>query len=112
MSLQPKVFDFDRSAFIGSKMQESGRDDVDGLIFTIYEALTTDDHYRKIPFEEQGKKAKVELQHIEAFCRNGQRQGERLGLSSIIQRPPNRFYGRLTRSRNISSFRRRLDLLN
>ncbi|KAM5471916.1 hypothetical protein MauCBS54593_003323 [Microsporum audouinii] len=30
-----------------------GRDDVDGLIFTIYEALTTDDHYREIPFEKQ-----------------------------------------------------------
>ncbi|KAK2882709.1 hypothetical protein FQN49_000071 [Arthroderma sp. PD_2] len=48
-----KVFDFDRSALIGSKRQDLCRNDVDGLIFTIYETLTTDDQYRTIPFEEQ-----------------------------------------------------------
>lgn len=48
-----KLFDFDRSALIGSEKQQPWRNDVDGLVFTIYEALTKDDHYRCVPHHEQ-----------------------------------------------------------
>ncbi|WEW57639.1 hypothetical protein PRK78_003106 [Emydomyces testavorans] len=48
-----KLFDFDRSALIGSESQELQRDDVGGVIFTVYEALTKDGHYRDVPFDEQ-----------------------------------------------------------
>ena len=54
-----KVFDFDRAGLIGvhapdyERMQHQGRDDVDGVIFTIYEALTKDEQFRKIPHWEQ-----------------------------------------------------------
>lgn len=48
-----KIFDFDRSALIGAEKQEPGGNDVDGVIFTVYEALTKDEHYREVPFFEQ-----------------------------------------------------------
>lgn len=48
-----KIFDFDCSALIGSPDQMPGRDDVDHVIFTVYETLTKDDQYRSIPFDEQ-----------------------------------------------------------
>ena len=54
-----KIFDFDRAALIGvqapdyERMPDQGRNDVDGVIFTIYEALTKDEHFRKIPHWEQ-----------------------------------------------------------
>ncbi|KAI1959627.1 hypothetical protein LOZ58_004436 [Ophidiomyces ophidiicola] len=54
-----KIFDFDRSCLIGAEDQEESRNDVDGLIFTVYETLTKDDHFREVPFDEQEVK-KVE----------------------------------------------------
>ncbi|KAI1906007.1 hypothetical protein LOZ12_005882 [Ophidiomyces ophidiicola] len=46
-----KVFDFDRSCLIGD--QQPGRNDVDGVIFTLYETLTKDGHFRRVPFHQQ-----------------------------------------------------------
>lgn len=54
-----KLFDFDRSAMIGSEEQMTSRDDVDGVVFTFYETLTKDEHYREVPFDEQ------EIQKVE-----------------------------------------------
>lgn len=48
-----KIFDFDGSALIGAEDQEPGGNDVDAVIFTVYEALTKDEHYREIAFFEQ-----------------------------------------------------------
>ncbi|WEW61463.1 hypothetical protein PRK78_006953 [Emydomyces testavorans] len=48
-----KLFDFDRSAEIGGRGVRRGRNDVDAVIFTVYEALTKDQHFREIPFWEQ-----------------------------------------------------------
>ena len=50
-----QLFDFDRSGRIGDDL--SGyipeRNDVAGVIFTIYEIITQDYHYRDVPFSEQ-----------------------------------------------------------
>ncbi|KAI2003784.1 hypothetical protein LOZ52_006566 [Ophidiomyces ophidiicola] len=46
-----KVFDFDRSCLIGD--EQPGRNDVDGVIFTLYETLTKDGHFRRVPFHQQ-----------------------------------------------------------
>ncbi|KAI2086306.1 hypothetical protein LOZ36_003445 [Ophidiomyces ophidiicola] len=48
-----KIFDFDRSCLIGAEDQEERRNDIDGLIFTVYETFTKDDHFREVPFDEQ-----------------------------------------------------------
>ncbi|KAK2858383.1 hypothetical protein FQN49_004791 [Arthroderma sp. PD_2] len=48
-----KIFDFDRSAQIGGQGSMEGCNDVDALIFTIYEALTLDESFREEPPWEQ-----------------------------------------------------------
>ena len=58
-----KLFDFDRAAKLGSPEVERGRSDVDGLVFTIYEALTKDDHFRRVPFYEQEVKLVEQMEH-------------------------------------------------
>lgn len=49
-----KLFDFDVAAGIGDTPKlQSCRNDVDGMVFTIYETFTKDFSYRRIPHEEQ-----------------------------------------------------------
>ncbi|KAI9833445.1 MAG: hypothetical protein M1819_003603 [Sarea resinae] len=48
-----KLFDFDRAAKIGTVSKTHNQNDVDGVIFTLYEILTLDHQYRDIPFWEQ-----------------------------------------------------------
>ncbi|TVY39865.1 hypothetical protein LOCC1_G004302, partial [Lachnellula occidentalis] len=57
-----QLFDFDRAAKIGSEEAEERRNDVDGVIFTIYEILTLDDHFRTIPFDQQDVKEVEEME--------------------------------------------------
>ena len=52
-----KIFDFDRAAKLGSKEQGRGASDVNELIFAVYEALTRDEQFPRVPPPEQ----KVEL---------------------------------------------------
>lgn len=56
-----KIFDFDRSARIGSPGKVRNLNDVDGLIFTIYETLTKDKSYRNALFGED------QVQKVEAL---------------------------------------------
>ncbi|TVY13217.1 hypothetical protein LARI1_G008264 [Lachnellula arida] len=57
-----QLFDFDRAAKIGSQGEDRRRNDVDGVIFTIYEILTLDDHFRTIPFDQQDVKNVEEIE--------------------------------------------------
>ncbi|KAF7552898.1 hypothetical protein G7046_g7260 [Stylonectria norvegica] len=54
------LFDFNYSARIGN-FEDGGeaRNDVKGVIFTIYEIITRDSHFRDLPFEQQ-KPAEIE----------------------------------------------------
>ncbi|KAI0839400.1 kinase-like domain-containing protein [Hypoxylon sp. FL0890] len=47
------VFDFGYSGRIGEYYDAKNRDDVKGVIFTLYEIITRDDHFRSIPFDKQ-----------------------------------------------------------
>ena len=60
-----KLFDFERAARIGSDEEDAARSDINGMIFTLYEALTKDDHYRKFRHEEQNVKLVEGLEHWE-----------------------------------------------
>ncbi|KAI2008634.1 hypothetical protein LOZ39_005600 [Ophidiomyces ophidiicola] len=46
------LFDFDRSAPI-CRMEDPKRNDISGVIFTLYEIITQDNSFRRVPFEEQ-----------------------------------------------------------
>ncbi|MCJ1369124.1 hypothetical protein MMC20_000332 [Loxospora ochrophaea] len=48
-----KLFDFDQAARVGSNEEEEERNDVKGVIFTVYELITLDDHFRRVDFKEQ-----------------------------------------------------------
>ncbi|EFE40463.1 hypothetical protein TRV_04794 [Trichophyton verrucosum HKI 0517] len=51
------VFDFDRSGQIGGKGASRGCNDVDALVFTIYETLTLDESFREgLPWEQDVSK--------------------------------------------------------
>lgn len=53
------LFDFNFSARIGGPLRDGGqvywenRDDVKGLVFTLYEIVTRDDHFRSVPHWQQ-----------------------------------------------------------
>ncbi|KAI9154792.1 N amino acid transport system protein [Paramyrothecium foliicola] len=47
------LFDFNYSARIGDTEYDKDRNDVKGVIFTLYEIITRDTHYREIPHHEQ-----------------------------------------------------------
>ncbi|KFY60369.1 hypothetical protein V496_05350 [Pseudogymnoascus sp. VKM F-4515 (FW-2607)] len=52
-----QLFDFELAAKIGSAEESPYRNDVDGVVFTVYEILTRDDHFRTIPHWDQDVKA-------------------------------------------------------
>ncbi|KAF2234720.1 hypothetical protein EV356DRAFT_141961 [Viridothelium virens] len=57
-----RLFDFDRAARVGQPACIPERNDVTGVIFTLYEIVTQDEHFRRVPFEEQDPEA---VQHVE-----------------------------------------------
>ncbi|KAI3527552.1 hypothetical protein CSPX01_16873 [Colletotrichum filicis] len=48
-----QLFDFNFSGRIGGPCYIENRNDVNGVIFTLYEIITRDDHFRHVPHEEQ-----------------------------------------------------------
>ncbi|EXF86228.1 hypothetical protein CFIO01_02287 [Colletotrichum fioriniae PJ7] len=48
-----QLFDFNFSGRIGGIGCIENRNDVNGVIFTLYEIITRDDHFRQVPHEEQ-----------------------------------------------------------
>ncbi|KAK7439755.1 hypothetical protein Landi51_11024 [Colletotrichum acutatum] len=48
-----QLFDFNFSGRIGGPCYIETRNDVNGVIFTLYEIITRDDHFRQVPNEEQ-----------------------------------------------------------
>lgn len=51
-----RIFDFDYSIMIGEHYTPD-RDDIKGVIFTLYEIITLDEHFREVPHEEQDAEA-------------------------------------------------------
>ncbi|OIW22801.1 hypothetical protein CONLIGDRAFT_586688 [Coniochaeta ligniaria NRRL 30616] len=47
------LFDFNYSARIGTQAYSEHRNDVKGVMFTIYEIITRDDRLRSVPYEQQ-----------------------------------------------------------
>ncbi|RDL31987.1 Uncharacterized protein BP5553_09389 [Venustampulla echinocandica] len=48
-----RLFDFDRAARVGKPGVCTERDDIVGVIFTLYEIITQDEHYREVCFEQR-----------------------------------------------------------
>ncbi|KAI1391803.1 uncharacterized protein F4822DRAFT_388479 [Hypoxylon trugodes] len=48
-----KLFDFNYSGRIGEFNYSEDRNDVKGVIFTLYEIITRDDHFRCVPHDQQ-----------------------------------------------------------
>jgi hypothetical protein len=55
-----RIFDFNYSIMIGEHYTPD-RDDVKGVIFTLYEIITLDEHYREVPHEQQDADAVLQL---------------------------------------------------
>ena len=55
-----RIFDFNYSAMIG-KHYAPERDDVKGVIFTLYEIITLDEHFREVPHAEQDAEAVLSM---------------------------------------------------
>ncbi|KAK2747165.1 hypothetical protein FQN57_002422 [Myotisia sp. PD_48] len=55
-----KIFDFNRSALIGADYHTGARDDVNGLVFAIYETLTRDQQYTNMISHSQQNVKNVE----------------------------------------------------
>ena len=51
-----RIFDFDYSIMIGEHYTPD-RDDIKGVIFTLYEIITLNEHFREVPHEEQDAEA-------------------------------------------------------
>ena len=50
---QLQILDFDFSCMIRTDHLSPGRDDVSGVLFTMYEIVTRDEHFREVPHEFQ-----------------------------------------------------------
>lgn len=64
-----RLFDFDRSARIDQPGCIPQRNDIAGVIFTLYEIITEDDHYRRVPFEEQDAETVQRLESWPVKCK-------------------------------------------
>ncbi len=51
-----RIFDFNYSIMI-EKHYSPAHDDIKGVVFTLYEIITLDEHFREVPFEEQDMEA-------------------------------------------------------
>lgn len=63
------LFDFNFSARIGAPARNMGipffqdRDDVKGVIFTMYEIITRDDHFRSVPHRDQDTSSVLKMEN-------------------------------------------------
>ncbi|OAQ64389.1 protein kinase-like domain [Pochonia chlamydosporia 170] len=56
-----RIFDFNYSIMI-DKHYTPHRDDIKGVIFTLYEIITLDEHFRELPHEEQDAEALLQME--------------------------------------------------
>ncbi|KZF19127.1 hypothetical protein L228DRAFT_251216 [Xylona heveae TC161] len=63
------LFDFDRAAPVGHPWCVPQRNDVAGVIFTLYEIITQDEHYRHVPFQEQNPESVQSLEEWPVKCK-------------------------------------------
>ena len=47
------LFDFNYSGRVGDRACTEGRDDVKGVVFTLYEIINRDEHFRDLPHDQQ-----------------------------------------------------------
>lgn len=65
------LFDFNMSARIGAPTRNMGirfsqdRDDIKGVIFTLYEIITRDDHFRSVPHRDQDTSSVLKMENWE-----------------------------------------------
>ena len=106
-----RLFDFDYGAFVGLSGCIPSRNDVKGVVFTIYEIVTLDESYRKVPHEEQDLESVLNLkewpirrsldcdikafrEHLDAWVqrrkihREGASEDEALSLTDIPEMSP------------------------
>lgn len=63
------LFDFNFSARIGASARDMGiryfedRDDIKGVIFTLYEIITRDDHFRSVPHRDQDASSVLSMEN-------------------------------------------------
>ncbi|GAB7355869.1 hypothetical protein MBLNU459_g6526t1 [Dothideomycetes sp. NU459] len=57
-----QLFDFDRAAVIHGFMYNPDRNDIKGVIFTLYEMITNDDSYREVNFPKQDPETVLRLE--------------------------------------------------
>lgn len=57
------IFDFNYSIMI-EKHYTPHRDDIKGVIFTLYEIITLDEHFREFPHEEQNAEALLQMEWL------------------------------------------------
>jgi hypothetical protein len=58
-----RLFDFDYGARVGLSGCIPARNDVKGVIFTLYEIITLDDSYRSVPHHEQDPDEVLNLEY-------------------------------------------------
>jgi hypothetical protein len=63
------LFDFDRAARIGQPSCFPERNDVNGVIFTLYEIVSQDDHFRRVEHREQDPDAVLILESWPLKCK-------------------------------------------
>ncbi|KAK3182587.1 hypothetical protein K4F52_006036 [Lecanicillium sp. MT-2017a] len=56
-----RIFDFNYAIMI-DKHYTPHRDDTKGVIFTLYEIITLDEHFREVPHEEQDAEALLQME--------------------------------------------------
>lgn len=99
---QIRLFDFDRA--VPLSQADAHRDDVKGAIFTLYEIITEDDSFRRVPFDQQHVRSVQSLaewpqkckldghvgqfrSHLDEWVRKRQSAGSEENRN-WIQRPP------------------------
>lgn len=63
------LFDFDRSARIGQPSCFPERNDVNGVIFTLYKIISQDDHFRRVEHREYNPDAVLILESWPLKCK-------------------------------------------
>ncbi|KHO10767.1 hypothetical protein MAA_11613 [Metarhizium robertsii ARSEF 23] len=58
-----RIFDFNYSIMI-DKHYTPHRDDIKGVIFTLYEIITLDEHFRELPHEQQNAEALLQMEWL------------------------------------------------
>ncbi|KFY47289.1 hypothetical protein V494_00044 [Pseudogymnoascus sp. VKM F-4513 (FW-928)] len=81
------LFDFDRAAHVGGPRLLPERNDVSGVIFTLYEIVSRDDHFRRVEHQEQDPNEVLILESWPVKCQLDCEVGEfRKLLNEWVQR--------------------------